>query len=144
MADPINEVPCIRCGECCTDEIFFDIGFLKKFKPKFQKRIKSAFHSPDLDKLAIVTDDEKCIFLCYDDTCAIYSHRPDICRCFGDPRYFECPVISLDGEIRPKEEYERIKAKNTDPEQFTEEFKVLMNRINLNQAKYLTRKSKTR
>jgi Fe-S-cluster containining protein len=118
-----HEFHCLRCGDCCEDKIPLDIIFLKRFRGKFQQENFQAKHLVKMKQLMIITENGKCVFLCPDNSCAIYPHRPIVCRWYGKKNLLECPKVSPDGKIRSKEEQDRIIAKNSDPSQWSDEYK---------------------
>jgi len=71
---------CNHCGRCC---ICFDVEIFPEDFLRFPK-----IHVED-DGITLKFAGERCPYLCDDNTCSIYSLRPNVCReydCANDPR----------------------------------------------------------
>jgi Fe-S-cluster containining protein len=119
---------CIRCGECCEDKIFLDISFLSEYRQNFQRKIVKALHSEQMEQLAIITEDGKCVFLRADNSCAIYPNRPDICRMFGIPGFLECPKVDSHGQLRSEEGSQEVHSRNCDHSKHSKRYENWLNK----------------
>jgi Fe-S-cluster containining protein len=98
--------------------------FVEQFRSHFQRPVLREQHFPSINAALVRTTDNKCVFLFPDNTCSVYPSRPEFpCKMFGIPHYLECPKITPAGEMRSKQEYKKIIAKNTDRSQWSDEFK---------------------
>lgn len=53
----------------------------------------------------------KCVFLKENLSCAIYNHRPDVCRNYGLTKELECPYIKENGNLRSPAQVKRVQRK---------------------------------
>lgn len=106
-----KEWPCQKCGWCC-EYIPMDTNIINKNRHLFQRPVKKEVISPKFGgRITVVitdTEDRACVFLKYDNTCAIYNDRPEVCRNFGKSSgSMECPRVAPNGRVRSPEEVER-------------------------------------
>jgi hypothetical protein len=114
---------CIKCGDCCETFLMSE-DLVNQHRHSFQRVVIREQRFPKIGQILIQTIDGKCVFLFQDNTCSIYTDRPEHpCKIFGIPTFLECPRVSPDGKIRSKKEYDKIIAKNTDKSQWSEDYK---------------------
>lgn len=90
--------PTNTCKAQCCYNIPFDNQELLAFKDKIVNPVLSVLYLDKLTTLAVTNHDpklNKCPFLNNDCKCNIYSHRPDICRKFGQIPQLKCKFIKL-------------------------------------------------
>ena len=101
-------------ADCCGPVPINKIDYQKLNQFKQRKIIKE--HEINLngrDFIIPYTEDLVCPYLGKDYKCAIYDHRPPICREFGNGKHslLTCPYIEPNGKIRSKKNANKIKPK---------------------------------
>lgn len=140
--DDYGKTNCIRCGDCC-ESFIMEEEFVEQFRSHFQRPVLREQHFPSINAVLVRTTDNKCVFLFPDNTCSVYPSRPEFpCKMFGIPAYMECPIITPEGKLRSKEEYEKIIAKNTDRSQWSEEYKKKLNELAEKRVEEVIRRQK--
>lgn len=118
---------CIRCGDCCEAFLMND-DLVESHRPYFQRTVVSEKHLPHIGQTLVLTEDGRCVFLLPDNTCSIYEDRPEFpCRIFGIPGWLECPTVAPDGRLRTPDERDRILERNSDRDQWSDEFRKYFN-----------------
>jgi len=95
-------LPCDKCGECCTQSVPFMEDELKKIKRKYSKRFKKINAIKDTEdngyrlkfKGQSVSNMNKCVFY-ENNRCSIYEDRPELCRDYGSKLYAQCGYNGL-------------------------------------------------
>lgn len=91
-----------------------DPELIRRNRHLFQRPVKEEIELFDENfdiKIIIKTDCElpDCVFLKSDNTCAIYDHRPDLCKKYGlSSGIMECPNVTPEGKIRSPKEREKV------------------------------------
>jgi len=87
-----------NCNADCCGSIYMDRELVEKNKHKMQRKFKEI---KIFDNISFVeTEDGKCVFLGWDNNCAIYDQRPQICRDYGQTPELPCPYVDLRGKLR--------------------------------------------
>lgn len=118
-----RDTGCIRCGECC-EAFLMDDDLLDSHRHCFCRDVLSEKQFPQIGQTLVLTAGGRCVFLQQDNTCSIYDDRPEFpCRIFGIPGWLECPRVAPGGTPRPREEHDRIVARNGDRSRWSPEFR---------------------
>lgn len=101
--DDVVRWRCIQgCNAECCGIVPIPSHTYRIFKRKIKKKII------DLIKLKghfiLMTEDASCIFLDSNHKCAIYEHRPNLCRLYGTIEELQCPYIDINGNKRTEQD----------------------------------------
>ncbi len=99
------------CKADCCGPVPIDIDFFRASKKFMQRKYIDVKRFPG-NMVLPLTEDMNCVYLKEDLSCAIYHHRPEVCRKFGDESHvlMTCPYQDKDGNVRSAKEVNRIKA----------------------------------
>jgi Fe-S-cluster containining protein len=86
------------CGECCGC-VPIPVRIYKTHKKHLQRPV---IEEVQMDHLTVypLTEDFICAFLTPEKRCAIYKHRPKVCRLFGTILRLQCCYFDVHGKPR--------------------------------------------
>jgi Fe-S-cluster containining protein len=85
-------------GDCCGC-IPLDKTLVKVFEKRQQRKVTQIVEWPNGTEIMPITEDGMCVFLKPDYTCAIYDHRPEVCKLYGVTKHedLQCPHLKPSG-----------------------------------------------